>query len=168
MNVSAVSERITLSEFDLRFGEEKPYYEYWHGEPVQKSMPTWIHGYLQRILLELLTEQGYLAGSEVRLKIDLELQLLPDVIATKQRPELPYPTRAVEIVVEILSPGDSRERLRTKCEAYAQWGFEQIYVVDPDNRQLLAWRNGFMETTTFVNNVPASQIWDRLNRILGN
>lgn len=57
--------------------------------------------------MNLLSEAGYRAGSEVKLKIDPRSHPIPDVIATRGRVELPYPTKAVEIVIEILSEEDS-------------------------------------------------------------
>ena len=121
----------TLAEFEAQFGHEKPYYEFWYGEPIQKSSSTWIHGLLQRLLMQVLRKAGYKAASEVKLKIDATFHPIPDIIATKRHIESPYPTKPVEIIVEILSNEDSMSRLLTKCRAYQQWGFQQIYVVDP-------------------------------------
>jgi len=66
----AISRKLTVAEFEEQYGREKPYYEFWQGEPVQKSTATWMHGLLQRIIMDLLSSVGYKAGSEVKLKID--------------------------------------------------------------------------------------------------
>ncbi|HEX4228490.1 MAG TPA: Uma2 family endonuclease [Bryobacteraceae bacterium] len=97
--MATVLHPLTVEEFEARFGHEKPYYEFWYGEAVQKSTPTWIHGLLQRILMELLSQAGYKAGSEVELRISSDFRPIPDVIATTGRIERPYPTKPVEIVV---------------------------------------------------------------------
>jgi hypothetical protein len=73
-----------------------------YGEAVPKAAPTWIHGFLQIIIGNLLIAQGYKAGSEVELRIDPSAFPKLDVIATKGPIETPYPTHAVEVVVEIL------------------------------------------------------------------
>ena len=92
--MATVSQTLTAAEFEARFGHEKPYYEFWYGEAIQKSMPTWIHGLLQRIVMELLSQAGFKTGSEVKLKIDPQFHPVPDIIATKGNIERPYPTKS--------------------------------------------------------------------------
>ena len=156
--------RLTLEEFETRFGHEKPYYEFWYGEAVQKSMPTWIHGLLQRILMELLTEAGYKAGSEVKLEISSDFQPVPDVIATAGRIERPYPTKAVEIVIEILSDDDSMSRILTKCRIYEEWGFREIYVVDPASRLVFRWSEKRLEQVDSIAGQATKSIWTALDK----
>ncbi len=66
----SASEKLTVAEFEKHYGLEKLNYEFWDGAAVQKSVPTWVHGLLQRIIMGLLSSAGYKAGSEVKLKID--------------------------------------------------------------------------------------------------
>ena len=40
---------LSVEEFRQRYADEKPYYEYWFGEAVQKTVPTWLHSLLQII-----------------------------------------------------------------------------------------------------------------------
>jgi hypothetical protein len=47
---------MTLEQFELQYATRKPYFEYWFGAPVQKSMPTWIHGLPQKIIMRLLDD----------------------------------------------------------------------------------------------------------------
>lgn len=161
-----IAEKLTVSEFETRYRHEKPYYEFWRGEAIQKEMPTWIHGLLQRIVMELLTRAGFRAASEVKLKIDPELQLIPDVIATRGRIEPPYPLTATEIIIEILSDDDSMSRMLNKCRIYQDWGFEQIYVVDPAARMVFRWVARRLEVAEEFAGVPASEIWVVLDRQL--
>ncbi len=56
--------------------------------------------------MELLREAGYKAGSEVKLKIAADFHPVPDVIATMGHIERPYPTKPVEVIVELLSDED--------------------------------------------------------------
>jgi Uma2 family endonuclease len=160
--MATVSHKLTLDEFAARYAGEKPYYEFWFGEAVQKSASTWIHASLQRILMNLLSDAGYKAGSELELRIDPEFHPIPDVVATKRPIEIPYPTKAVEVVVEILSDDDSRSRLIKKCQYYQDWGFEQIYVVDPNLRVVFRWANNTLEETATVVGLPAARIWAAL------
>lgn len=98
---------MTVEQFEKQYGQEKPYFEYWFGEPVQKSVPTWLHSLLQKTTMKLLDDAGYVSAAEVQLKISDEFQPLPEVTAVRPgEVELPYPTRPVEIVVEVLCPDD--------------------------------------------------------------
>jgi len=109
---------VTVENFDRQYGREKPYFEFWFGEPVQKKMPTWMHSLLQKIIMRLLDDAGYESGAEVKLKISAEFQPLPDVSAVLPgEVELPYPTRPVEVVVEILSPDDQFSQMLAKCQS---------------------------------------------------
>ena len=157
---------LTVSQFDAQYSQAKPYYEFWRGEAIQKSMPNWIHGLLQRILMQLLCDAGFEAASEVKLKIDINLQLVPDVIATKGPIQEPYPTAPVDIVVEILSDDDSMSRVLAKCRAYQQWGFREIYVIDPGPRLTFRWSEHRLEQVDSIAGQPAVQIWTALDTII--
>ncbi len=61
---------LTLAEFRQRYAEEKPYFEYWFGEAVQKSIPTFAHVLLVKLLLFALDRAGYESGPELELRID--------------------------------------------------------------------------------------------------
>jgi hypothetical protein len=37
-------------------------YEFWYREATPKGMPTWIRGFLQEVLIELLKAAGYKAA----------------------------------------------------------------------------------------------------------
>ncbi|HEY6990515.1 MAG TPA: Uma2 family endonuclease, partial [Bryobacteraceae bacterium] len=133
---------MTVEQFERQYGHEKPYFEFWFGQPVQKAMPTWIHSMLQKIIMRLLDDAGYESGAEVKLKISDDFQPLPDVSAVLPgQVELPYPTRPVELVVEILSPDDQFSQVLGKCQFYGNLGIKNIYVVDPDARQIWSWRH---------------------------
>jgi Uma2 family endonuclease len=160
----AVAENLSFAEFHEKYGHSERAYEYWHGRAVPKGMPTWIHGLLQRIVMQLLCEAGYEAASEVELRIVENAHPKPDVIATKGEPEDPYPTKALEVVVEILSPDDVMEYVIEKCRAYQTWGFAWIYVVDPASRSLFQWTGSALEISDFLTTAPAARIWERLDR----
>jgi Uma2 family endonuclease len=158
-----VAHKLTLAEFEAQYACEKPYYEFWFGEAVQKSVPDSVHGLLQGILMNLLGEAGYKAASEVKLKIEVDFHPLPDVIASKARFEIPYPTKAVEIVVEILSDDDPMSRVLTKYRYYRDWGFEHIYVVDPAARLVFRWLGHSLKEVDVIAGLPVSRIWSALD-----
>lgn len=161
--MAALSHNLSLAEFETQYSGAKPYYEFWFGEAIQKSMPTWIHGMLQIILGAMLRESGYRAGSEVKLRIDPEFQPVPDLVATKGRIEALYPSGPLEIVVEILSDDDPMSRLLTKCRKYQSCGIEEIYVVDPSARLVFRWLDHRLEETQLFAGLPVARIWAALD-----
>ena len=164
--MATVATKLSIAEFEKQYGGEKPYYEYWYGEPIQKSMPNWLHSVLQSILGELLRKAGFRTGSEVKLKIAPDFHPIPDVVATCRPIQLPYPTTGLDVVVEILSEDDLMSRLLTKCRMYDNWGFEQVYVVDPLNRLVFRWQNNSLQTVNALAGIPADQIWSAVDREL--
>ena len=129
---------ISINEFHARYANESGY-EYWFGEVVQKSVPTWIHAILQTLLAEIFYEEGYFSGSELDLRISREFQPRPDVAASLELESHGYPTKPIDIVAEILSPDDSAVRILEKCRHYAGIGIGQIYVFDPVERTAAQW-----------------------------
>ncbi len=162
--MAGIAEKLTFAEFRSKYEHGDRSYEYWHGEVLPKGTPTWIHGLLQGILMQLLTEAGYASGAEVELRIIPDAHPKPDVIATSGEVEQPYPTKAV--VVEILSPDDPARYLLEKCQAYEQWGFEYVYVVNPESKQLFRWTGSALELTESLTTIPAARIWQELEKSL--
>ena len=164
--MTAVAEKLTFLEFQSKYGQGDRSYEYWYGEAVPKGMPTWIHGLLQGIIMGLLTESGYKAGSEVELRIDPDAHPKPDVIATRDEVEDPYPTKAVDVVLEILSEDDPMAYVLKKCEAYQSWGFEYVYVVNPESRQVFRWTGQGLQISDELASIPTARIWERLDQAM--
>ena len=52
--MATVLHTLTVAEFEAQFGYEKPSYEFWYGEAIQKSMPTWMHGLEPQVTPDLL------------------------------------------------------------------------------------------------------------------
>ena len=91
---------MTFEDFQAWYDDS---YEHWHGEAMARSSSTMIHGLTQAIVSRVLSEAGYLAGLSVELRIEPDARPIPDVVATSSPIEAPYPTKAVDVVVEILS-----------------------------------------------------------------
>ncbi|MBV8896571.1 MAG: Uma2 family endonuclease [Acidobacteriaceae bacterium] len=164
--MATAAAKLTVAEFESQYGQEKPYYEYWYGEAIPKSMPNTVHGLLQIIVAALLRQNGYRAGSEVKLKIDPSFHPVPDLIADRTAIGAPYPTKALEIVVEILSEDDPHSRVMTKLHAYESWGFQHIYLVDPATRTLSRWHDHRLEEVNDLAAIPAERIWSALDQEL--
>ncbi len=86
-----MAETLSLEDFHERYAGEKPYFEYWDGESVQKSRPTLLHSLIQKILVLLLAAMGFDSGFEVTIRLDPTYEPIPDVIAAEW--PLPIPIR---------------------------------------------------------------------------
>jgi Uma2 family endonuclease len=161
----ATSIKLTYEQFLEQFGREDRSYEYWYGEAVAKGTPTWLHGLIQGIIVQLLKEAGWIAASEVELRIDIEARPRPDVIAVKHLPSGPYQTESADVVVEILSEDDKMQRVREKCRKYAEWGCRQIYVVDPSDKSVSEWRDGSLIQSNVMAGCPVERLWLELSRL---
>jgi Uma2 family endonuclease len=171
--MAAGTQLLTLEEFRLRYANEKPYYEYWFGEAIQKAVPTTLHGVLQQILCALLKAMGYRIGSEIELCIDPNWQPKPDVLASSLPLERPYPTKPVEVVMEVLSPTDAMSLVHEKCHNYERLGFERIFVLDPESRKAWEWSRETqnlerIETLRLTNDrsIELKEVWQELDQEL--
>jgi len=167
----AAEQKLSVQEFHARYDGEKPYYEYWDGEAVQKSMPTRMHSLIQKILMRLLDGIGYDSAAEVTLKLDPAYEPIPDVIAIDGPIGDPYPTSPFEVAIEILSPDDSFSRVLRKCRLCERWGIRQILVIDPAERLVWRFENGAPQETDVVAHrgdavIAAQTLWDEVAREL--
>ena len=46
-DMATTTAKLTLEQFQERFGQCERAYEFWYGEAIAKSLPTWVHGLLQ-------------------------------------------------------------------------------------------------------------------------
>ncbi len=170
--MAAVAEaKLALDAFHARYGQEKPYFEFWDGEAIQKSMPTGIHGLIQIILGQLLFEAGLLSAVEVRLKLREAFEPVPDVIASAGTAIFPFPTQPFEVVIEVLSPSDSFHHLVRKCQKYELWGIERVVLINPETREVWAMVRGDLQHTDFIARsgakcITTEALWGELDRRL--
>jgi Uma2 family endonuclease len=169
--VATATKHLTLEEFRTRYQGRKPYFEYWFGEPVQKSVPTWLHAVLQSIFTDFLKRAGYKSGSELELRIDAEWQPVPDVTGLSLSPSGPYPTQPVDIVIEILSPDDPFPHVLKKCRQYARIGTRKIFVADPEEKTGWEWndRDQRLERVDFFQlpneqSIALAEVWAELDK----
>ncbi len=119
---------MTVKEY-LRL-TEKPYREYRDGVVSVKAMPTKFHAIIQYALLMLLRAQDVRPLPELTVRISPSQYLVPDVSVGKDFEE-PYPTEAMTLCCEILSPEDRLGVTLGKCEEYHAWGVPYCWVIDP-------------------------------------
>ena len=134
-----LAEKLSLQRFLELYGDQKPNFELLDGEAVQKSVATNLHSLLQLILCVMLKELGFKSRPELTLAIDESWYPTPDVCGILGPAEDPYPTHAVAVAIEILSPGDPFTRVIRKCRKYAEWGVTDILVFDPIGREAWFW-----------------------------
>jgi Uma2 family endonuclease len=133
--MAAAPDFLSLKEFEDLYTGQKPHYEYWFGEAIQKPMATYLHGIMQLVLGMLLLRRGWTAGSEVRLKLSGLAHPVPDLVAGSAGMQSPYPTDPVDLCVEILSPNDTLRNTFAKCAHYLDWGVGSVWIIDPERRR---------------------------------
>jgi Uma2 family endonuclease len=134
----ATTTHLSLEEFHRRYDGEKPNYEYWFGEAVQKPMATDLHGVIQFVVMMLLKGLGWYPRSEVTLKLVPDAEPVPDVIAWRHRVKREaYATTPVDLGIEILSPQDRLTKTIDKGKYYLKWGIPNVWIIDPETRT--AW-----------------------------
>lgn len=168
--MATITQPLTLQQFRTCYADQKPYYEYWFGKAIQKSVPTWLHAVLQKLLCDVLQQAGYKSGPEVELRIDPDWQPKPDVIGATNIDE-EYPTKPVEIVAEVLSPDDKMLQVYEKCRQYERIGIDQIFVFDPKSKMAWIWSRDQSNLERIVElilpngrRIDVQSIWDELDR----
>ncbi len=107
-------------------------------------MPTVLHALLVKILLLALDRAGYESGSELELRVVEDWQPKADVAGWTEI-DGPYPTKPVDVVVEVLSPEDRMQRVIAKCRQYNRIGVRSIFVMDPESHDAWQWREDNLE-----------------------
>lgn len=130
--------------------------EYRHGALLERSLPDYLHARTQiRIGAYFLALEATLRTyvcSEVRLRVGQGLFRIPDIaVFHPEQPALAIPDTPPFIIVEILSPDDRMNDVRTKLEEYKTWGVPHVWLVDPHGKRMYTCDQGLAE-------VPSLQI----------
>lgn len=128
----AAKAQIAPEEYLRMRVEDRPWPELADGEIRERSLPTFLHGWIQSILCQLLRQFGLLAVSELHLNLGNGEFRVADVAAYRNRPSKDRPDECPLITVEVLSPDDRHMDVVRKCEEYFKWGVPNIWVVSPD------------------------------------
>jgi Uma2 family endonuclease len=137
---------LTLEEF-LRRPETEPASEYVDGEVCQKTMPSFWHGVIQRLLsvaFSLYMRETNIgdAGPEIRCIFGppgRKRAYVPDYIFVVAFPAGVGPGNgpyrgAPDLAVEILSRDDRPVRVRRKVRFYLAHGVRLVWLIDPERR----------------------------------
>jgi len=108
----------------------------WTAQRSKNPRSTRLHSILQFVLSVILKELGFKSRPELTLAIDETWEPTPDVCGVLGPEEDPYPTHAVAVAIEVLSPDDRFTRVTQKCRRYAVWGIHDILVYDPVGRDV--------------------------------
>jgi Uma2 family endonuclease len=121
--------------------DDRPEPDYVHGEVVERTLPTLVHGQIQALLIvllaRLLPRVQLTLITEPRLQIESDLYRVADVAVYQgPRPEGRYGTTPPYIGIEIVSPDDRYNDLTERLEDYRRWGVPHIWLVDPQRKRL--------------------------------
>jgi Uma2 family endonuclease len=135
---------IPLAEY-LRTTYEGTDREYVHGCIVERGMPPYKHGRIQKQLcaiFDALEKRWPLfAATEVRLQITSDVVRIPDFCVFEGQEPAADPVREIpQVVVEISSPDDRLSATLQKLEEYRAAGIPNIWFVDIDQRRLFVYR----------------------------
>jgi len=124
--------------------------EYRDGELVERSVPDYLQGRTQALLLvffeALRKKLSFYACSETRVKVREGLYLIADVsVFWPSPPPSSVPDQPPFIAVEILSPDDRLNAVRDKLEEYKSWGVPHVWLVDPHSRRMYTCEGGLTE-----------------------
>jgi len=123
--------------------------EYRDGELMERSVPDYLHGRTQALLLvffEALRTKLSFACIETRVRVREGLYLIPDVSVFRPTPPpSSVPDQPPFIAVEILSPDDLWNAMLDKLEEYKSWGVPHVWLVDPHSRRMYTCEAGLTE-----------------------
>jgi Uma2 family endonuclease len=154
---------LTLEQF-LALPEAKPAVEYGCGEVAQKMSPTSEHSKLQNRLDVRITVYAEARGlgrmlPELRVNIG-GASRVPDLAFYREGrvPSGGYATSAPDLVIEIASPGQSRDELAAKCRWYVEQGSSLALLVDPEELSISAFSAGHQQKLCGADVLPLEPV----------
>ena len=128
--------------------------EYRDGEIVERSLPTYLHGKTQGILIAIFialrSRMNVFPSVETRMKIRTGLYLVPDVAVFYPDEPSDVPENPPLIAIEVLSPDDRLTAAREKLEEYRTWGVPHVWLVDPYSKRMYTCDEKLIEVTRFT------------------
>ena len=148
--MAITQQRLTLDEF-LKLPEEEPALEFEEGVVTQKVAPKGRHSWLQYKLAEYFNHSAdpqRLARAFPELRASFGgRSYVPDV-AVYRWERIPWDAQGdvpdeffapPDIAIEIVSPGQSVNRLVRRCVWYVANGVRLALLVDPDDRSVIVF-----------------------------
>ena len=138
----------SLSEEEFyRLADEDSDWEYLDGRIVMHSPASDQHEDIFRFLLTLLSaylderKGAVVRGSRYPMRLDASWSPEPDILVVREHHRYLMTPRRLEgpadMVVEIASESDPRLDYREKLPRYRQAGIEEIWIVNPFEREIL-------------------------------
>jgi Uma2 family endonuclease len=156
--MTQIADRLTLEQF-LALPERKPALEFEDGEVSQKVSPTGPHSALQSLLTDHINHEARprkIAWAFPELRTTFAgRSRVPDV-AVYRWDRIPRDARGrivhdflepPDIVFEIISPGQSVNRLIRRCISFVNGGVKAAVLVDPHDESIVIIRSGVEPTT---------------------
>jgi len=124
-----------------------PDVEYIDGELKEKPVVQFAHGRVQVLLgvwfWQHEEEWHIVAAAETRTQVNANHVRLPDLVvissATKERDTLKQPPL---IAIEVLSPTDTYQDLKSRAIDLEEMGVKNIWLIDEEARTAEIWRQG--------------------------
>ncbi|OZH52505.1 hypothetical protein AFK68_23955 [Hydrocoleum sp. CS-953] len=125
--------------------ETSPAWEFIHGQPQQKPMPTLFHSRLQRNLVNAINNktEAYEAIQELRCIIP-PLSPVPDIVVVKSdrlSDEDGPPQGSPDWIIEIHSPDRRTLDLQNKILHCLGNGTQLAWLIDIQRQQIWVWEN---------------------------
>lgn len=140
----ATTTRVRLADFLLNPDIDESRLELIDGEVTEKPMPTWEHGEAAGEIYVILRQFGR-ASVEPRAVIEAAgASPIADVAFYREGkpPKRDYMRTPPNVVVEVMSPGQSLPFMRRKAELYASFGVESIWIVNLERAELRVIEDG--------------------------
>jgi Uma2 family endonuclease len=126
--------------------------EYRDGELVERSLPDYLHGKTQALLVAffaaLRKTLPVFACVETRMKVRTNLYLIPDVAIFHPSEPTQMPEIPPLVAIEVLSPDDRLATVREKLEEYKAWGVKHVWLVDPHSQRMYTCDAGLAEVAS--------------------
>ncbi len=152
MGQTIIEKTLTLEEF-LHLPEGEVNYEFQNGTAIAKMSPKRIHSRLQPIIWSILETWGESTNNAQKGSAYTEWAIclkkdgqdwapVPDVTYISDQKLAPFNTEndfcpvPPELVVEIISPGQSFEEMTQKALDYLAAGVERVWIVGDRHRSL--------------------------------
>jgi len=128
--------------------------EYRDGTLVERSMPDYLHGKTQALLIALFMvlrkSLSLYPCAETRMMLRAGRFLIPDAAVFHLHEPGLVPDTPPLIAIDILSPDDRLTEVREKLEEYRAWGVAHVWLVDPHSRRLYSCDEGLREVPSFT------------------
>ena len=128
---------------------------------------SWIQGTLVAFFLTRFKETGIAALPEWRFQTKPTRFRIPDIVATRGKPDEQILTKPPLLCIEIVSPEDRVSRTNLRIQEYLDFGVPVVWLIDPAERRVWVYRKtGMTEATESVSldgtdiTVPFSEIFD--------